>query len=261
MGTNVSSQLVESTTKIVNEAMTNIANDSSNITKSSAMGYQTATVNAQGAQLVRCPITITQDANVTSQAFADSRTNYQTDLTNTLATKLQEQIDQKLSQVNKELNIGQTNVADITTRSKAYIENNLATIIKSSISNVVDVSAGSTQTATINLQGVRCVDSPQGIRQEALIAVMAQNISQSAVTNIIKNSVSTDIQKKIEQSVAQTNSGINPFALVGIILLVLVLIGSAVFFVPKMLKKKSSATASTIPPPPPIATAGTNPSK
>lgn len=227
MGTNISKQVIDSTTSITQKVLNEFVNTAETEAIARAYSNQEAVIDATGARLYKCPVTIEQDAKVTAASFGDTSNQLSNNLANELKAQIKEKLEQTLQQANKDLNLFQTNFSDVRTKSSTYIDTELTNIIKNGIKNTVVSEGVSGQKATIILRGADCVESPATITQKALIDIMARNISKSIVENTIKNSISAEVDKEIKQKVEQTNAGLN-IAIVAIIIL-LVIVGGAGF--------------------------------
>ena len=228
MGTNVSNQVVDNTTEIVQDVITSVVSRVENQATTSAYVKQNVTLDLHGAKLTNCPTKVTQNAQVTALALGDFNNDLSAQITNELSAKLAEEIQQTLDQLNSGINFGQTNVANVVAESKAYIEQHLQSYVEQTIKNTVQTQGSTDQNAIINLAGVVCKNSPIGVDQDALIEVMSQNLSQTVVDNVIDNTTAADVAKKVEQEVTQTNEGLELG--IGLIILALVILG-VVFFV------------------------------
>lgn len=236
MGTNISHQTIDSTTAIVQNVMNQITTSITNEAILNAYTNQHAELDGSGGNFKRCPIKITQNASTTALAFGDVSNGLTSQLDNQLQAKLKEELSNTLEQLNKGINFGQTNIADVRTRTNTYIEQNLKNIINQSIKNTVSTTGKHDQFAKINLKGANCIDSSAGIDQESMMNLMAQNIANNIVENVVKNSAVADIEKKVEQKVSQINSGLDLG--IGLIIGFIILIGIFSFFAKSFLASK-----------------------
>lgn len=223
MGANYSRQVVDSTTEIVQNVMNSISNEVDAQTIINSYLRQNAEIKAVGANLRNCRFTITQDASNTALAFGDTNNALTNKLENELKAKLNEIIEQKLTQLNKDLNLGQFNIGDVISRTRTYISQNLSTYIKNGIRLVVQTNGVTDQSARIDLSGANCVGSVTEINQKGIMNLMAKNISQNIVDNTVKNSAVADVEKKISQDISQTNAGLN-LAIGGLIFILIAVI-------------------------------------
>jgi hypothetical protein len=224
MGTNISRQQVDSTTELVQNVMNEVITSSTNQTIVNAYTNQHAEIDAHGANLTRCPLTITQNASTTALALGDVSNGLTAQLDNKLQAALNEKFDQTLKQLNEGINFGQTNVADVTTRTRTYLEQNLKNVINQSVTNVVQTTGKTDQNAKINLAGATCVDSPAGIDQKVVTNLISKNIAQTVVDNTVKNATEAEITKAVEQKVEQINKGLD-FGIIIIVVIILALLG------------------------------------
>jgi hypothetical protein len=219
MGTNISKQSVESLTSVVNNSLMKVttALKNENLTKQSS--YQSMSINATR---VSCAgIIATQEAEVIANVMANNSSEIANKMKADLINSVKKEITNTLKQTNKDLNLGQTNIAALDLSSKSYIENNLEFDIKTGITNTVSVSQDGSQIMNFNITDFTC---PNGgtltFNQRSTMTVVAENISKNIVDNTIKAAVTNDIKEKLKQDVAQLNKGIDIFAMFAVLIIV-----------------------------------------
>ena len=124
MGTNVSSQMVESTTEIVNNSLTEISNDIQNNVSSYSSARQAMNISWKNVK-IDCGIDISQTASVSVSAMLQNTNKLASDLSNKLSAKLTETITNDLKQANKGLNLLSTNVGVSQQKTSSYLSNNI----------------------------------------------------------------------------------------------------------------------------------------
>lgn len=229
MGANVSNQSISSLSRIItntlNKSITNIKN-TVNVKQYIKQDMDLA------IDSVNCDLHISQEGKLIGNLVLKNNAKLIQQVKNDAASKLQELVKNKLDQVNKGLNLGQMNIANVHTTTNTFIENNLSNIIRDEISSTISSSSDIDQKITLHVGSWDCKEGST-ISQSGIIKTLASNISTSIVDNFMTNKSVTDIQKKVEQSVSQKNIGLD-FS----IILVLVIVGGY-FIGKKFLGKKT----------------------
>jgi hypothetical protein len=139
MGTNISKQSVESLTSVVNNSLMKVTTELKNENLTQQSSYQLMDINMDGVR--GCMgINATQEAEVTANVMAANSSVIANKMKADLMNSIKKEITNTLNQTNKDLNLGQTNIAALDLSSKSYIENNLEFDIKTGITNTVSVS-------------------------------------------------------------------------------------------------------------------------
>ena len=223
MGVNVSSQMTDSLTVLINESMTKISNDSTNVARgySSArqrmvidMGY----VNTKGGNFI-----IGQTLDLNMSTMLNNVSTFSSDMANDLTAKLQKTVAASLAQSNSDLNLGQTNISAQDIVSRTVTHNSVANAVSTSISNVVTTTSDNVQYLHVKLLGLDTGGGDSIITQEAIIRQLSENIAANIVNNVIKNSLSADVIEKIDLAADQKNKGVDIFAMFTIFIVVVVL--------------------------------------
>ena len=218
MGANVSSQLNESTTKVVNNVLTDIAVKIDNSVQSVQNIDQTTNFSMVDSK-VGGDVNISQEATMTVTAILEADTNLKNEIANEIKTKLKETMANTVRQANTDLNIGQANIAVAINRTNSYIETNIQNLLSTGISNSVK-NVGKTKTV-LNMEVIRSeVGGDLNITQKAQITAISKNIAKTIVENSIKNALTTDITKDLTNTADQKNTGINLIAGLGLIVVI-----------------------------------------
>ena len=152
MGANISSQLNESTTKVVNNVLTDIAVKIDNSVQSVQNIDQTTNFSMVDSK-VGGDINISQEATMTVTAILEADTNLKNEIANEIKTKLKETMANTVKQANTDLNIGQANIAVAINKTNSYIENNIQNLLSTGVSNSVK-NVGKTKTI-LNMEVIR----------------------------------------------------------------------------------------------------------
>jgi hypothetical protein len=221
MGTNISKQSVESLTSVVNNSLMKVTTELKNENLTQQSSYQLMDINMDGVR--GCMgINATQEAEVTANVMAANSSVIANKMKADLMNSIKKEITNTLNQTNKDLNLGQTNIAALDLSSKSYIENNLEFDIKTGITNTVSVSQDGSQIMRYNIKDFKCLNGGAlNFTQSLAMKVVAENISKNIVNNTIKAAVTNDIKEKLEQKVAQLNKGIDIFAMFAVLVIVI----------------------------------------
>lgn len=209
MGTNYSSQSIESITKITTDVMTNI---STNILNNSTIRQklkQTANIIIENADLQKCQINVTQSAELSASLLMKNTSDLSNAISNEIMNKVIAELTTKATQVNKDLNLGQTNISDMNIRIKNHISNNLKTIVETTIKNSTEIDQDGEQLLRANLRGIRCKNSVFNFDQSFLMSAVSKNIAENIVSSTIQNTMTNEMKQKLKADAEQKNAGLN----------------------------------------------------
>ena len=222
MGANVSNQMIESTTSIVSNAMTEISTTVNSSTSSYTAATQEMPVRIKGLRMTNSSITFNQKADLAVTTMLESSNELSNDLTNKLKATLKETMMNELTQANEGLNLGQLNISNSQQSTRTYIENNVENIIKTAINNSVSQTTDGRQYMPVDVENVIMKGSSIVFNQEMQIKAIAKNVSTSIVKNVIKNALTADVTKDLTNKTEQLNKGLDMFAIFGLIAVVIV---------------------------------------
>jgi hypothetical protein len=222
MGANVSNQMIESTSSIVSKAMTEISTTVNSSTSSYTAATQEMPVRIKGLRMTNSSITFNQKADLAVTTMLESSNELSNDLTNKLKATLKETMLNELTQANEGLNLGQLNISNSQQSTSTYIENNVENIIKTAINNSVSQTTDGRQYMPVDVENVIMKGSSIVFNQEMQIKAIAKNVSTSIVKNVIKNALTSKVTKDLTSKTEQLNKGLNIFAIVGLIVVVVI---------------------------------------
>ena len=208
MGANISTQNIESMTKQINKTLTDVSTTQSNTSQSTNSSKQSVFLDLSYSK--NCKAKISQISNSNLSAMSQFSSEISNEVANQLKNKLNEEIAQIVKQKNEGINFGQTNVSDLRAISDTYVENNMQTIIKAQINNLISNTNSVEQNVFIKARNMECdpKDPSIVIDQKAVIEQISSNIANTLVKNAIKNVAENDVAKKITQTSDQTNAGL-----------------------------------------------------
>ena len=222
MGANVSNQMIESTTSIVSNAMTEISTTVNSSTSSYTAATQEMPVYIKGLTMINSDITFNQTADIRVSTMLENSTKLSHDLANKLKATLKETMVNDLTQANEGLNLGQLNTSNSQQSTSTYIENNVENIIRSTINNEVTQNINGVQSMPVTLLDVTMKGSSITFNQEMQIEAIAKNVSTNIVKNVIKNVLTADVTKDLTNKTEQLNKGLDMFAIFGLIAVVII---------------------------------------
>jgi membrane-associated HD superfamily phosphohydrolase len=220
MGANISKQTVESTTEIVSRALTSIKLSVTNKTSSYVSAEQVMSINLRNMKSDDFNLDITQKADIDLSTMLDSKNNLASDIANRIKAELTEQLANDLKQSNKDLNLGQMNISQSEIKGRAYLNQNLETLISSEVNNIVETKANGKQVINIDMSDSIFKKANIRISQDMIIKLLAKNIANNIINNVVENSMTSEIKKEMKNKAEQINSGVNLFAIIGVIILV-----------------------------------------
>ena len=222
MGANVSNQMIENTTSMVSNAMTEIATTVNSSTSSYTTATQEMPVKIKGLRMTNSLITFNQKADLAVTTMLESSNELSNDLTNKLKATLKETMMNELTQANEGRNFGRLNISNSEQSTSTYIENNVENIIKTAINNSVSQTTDGRQYMPVDVENVIMKGSSIVFNQDMQIKAIAKNISTSIVQNVIKNALTADVTKDLTNKTEQLNKGLDIFAIFGLIAVVIV---------------------------------------
>ena len=218
MGANVSSQAIESTSKIVTNAMTHISTNITNKTNTQLKSNQRISVKFKRVQ--GCSYHINQRAKLTGSVMMNNTAELANDVSNAIKSSIKETLSNELKQANKGLNIGAMNASKARMISDTFIENNLTNIIGTEIQNLNDTGADGIQRIELEFEDISCRPGQSiNVDQDMLIELASKNISNTLVNNVLKNILDSGIEKDMKNKLDQKNAGLLGGGFVGLFLL------------------------------------------
>jgi hypothetical protein len=227
MGTNISKQCTQSITGIVNESLTQISTNINNGVSTHIKSTQRINIRISGSAHFDT-LNLNQTLSSSSTSILKADTNMMNDIANTMTTKIKEELSTQLKQVNKDLNLGQTNVGVQETVSATFISNIIKTSMNQTINNMVTTTSDNIQEVNLIIDE-KTSGSVINITQKQEIEVISQNLASNIVANVLKNLTTSDIDKQIKLAADQLNSGIDVFGIFMIIGLIVLVIGGVYF--------------------------------
>jgi hypothetical protein len=224
MGGNISKQLMDDSTKIVNESLMKVSTNIKESTSSSASSTQVMNVRFTG-DLNCTNVSLKQVSSVILNVINNSKSEVSNELAAEITDKISEKLSQAAEQKNSGLNLGQVNSAELQTMMNTYIKNSMTSIIENNISKMFSQSSDGTQQINFDATNINCENL--NIDQDMVIQQISENIVSDAVSNAIKHVASTDVAKEASQKTEQTNEGLTLFG--GGFIIILVLAGIFLF--------------------------------
>ena len=224
MGGNNSKQLMDDSTKIVNESLMKVSTNIKESTSSSASSTQVMNVRLTG-DLNCTNVSLKQVSSVILNVINNSKSEVSNELAAEITDKISEKLSQAAEQKNSGLNLGQVNSAELQTMMNTYIKNSMTSIIENNISKMFSQSSDGTQQINFDATNINCENL--NIDQDMVIQQISENIVSDAVSNAIKHVASTDVAKEASQKTEQTNEGLTLFG--GGFIIILVLAGIFLF--------------------------------
>jgi hypothetical protein len=226
MGTAVSKQDIESTTKLVSEAMTHAITKIENKSSTYTSSDQYMRVTIQNANINCGNITVSQRAVVTIQNILDNKSDIANEMITELTDELTEKITNDVEHKLKGINIGSTSVSEATNKATSIIQQELNTIIENSISNTISTTTENKQVMFFDLvdSTLKCPSSGKlVIDQDATITAISQNISAALLDNISDSILDKKMIKDVQNKQKTEMEGVNLAAILAIVAFVFAL--------------------------------------
>lgn len=231
MGANASNMIYNTVNQTMTDISTNVMTNVTNNTSATANVSQTINVEVGPRGVLECGskgINFTQDGKASLTALGSLSNKQVANLANEMESKFKSTLEAKLKQKNSQLNLGQANIANIAENVSNVVKNNIHTVVKNSIRNTITVDAATNQVQGLYIDG-KVSGGDCNFDQKSTVTLVAQGITSQMSKIVQSNKAVTTAVNKSTATVSQTNTGINIFA--GVIALLLILgIGGAVSF-------------------------------
>lgn len=160
------------------------------------------------------------DNSVVINQLAESQVTAQmkTDLTN----KATSEVFKEISQKNKGLNINQENSSDERTNITQMIKNAVSQAISGRADNFNRTEVNGVQTIEFINNGVIKSDGDLILSNKSINDINNSQTATSVVNAVMDTVIKNDLTSKYTFKLSQTNEGIDPFAILGMILMIIV---------------------------------------
>ncbi len=235
MGTNVSKQATTLINETITDQSTKIMNKSDMYTESDAKAVQDMDVTLDVGESINCNWSFIQNMKVKNRVYSKIDEKKQMDIVRDLTLKMKSEIQNKVDQELKDLNLFQTNISDIENYTRNYDYHDLSLRVANSLAVRVNsaINANQSQKLSLKFGKIDCSkDDVEGL-------TVAQNID---IENIVENVVSSehvvnavtefakDLDSLVVNETKQKATGINPmmfllFLLIIPIIIIMVILG------------------------------------
>lgn len=231
MGQNYSNSKIESMTKVTNNILSKVSQSFENSAESRNWQQNMIQIDLSDARVRGCGLNVSQRSTVAVQAMVNATTQISNEMATELKNSIEKEISNSIEQVNKGLNLGQSNVANMTTRTMSEINNKVQSIIETSIKNSVKVDTENSNVIIFKAPRATFECRPGEkleFSQEAITKSVAANISSSMIENIMKTTAINELKEKVSNSIKQKNEGLDT-AMLLLSLLPLLIIGFIIY--------------------------------
>jgi hypothetical protein len=226
MGANLSVQTNKTISTVVNDTITESVAKMTNTVETLTSLEQNVIVNIYGGDIAG-DIKVSQKGKIAVKILTKLDNSAMAEITNKIQTKLKQQVEQGSKQKNQGINLGQLNTSIQVQEMDTFVQNNVRNIVKTEIDNVITNRVSGKQQVSINLVDVN-LGGDMVISQDALIKNIADNVAKNIISTVVDNKLITDIDQAGKQSSIMENIGVDPMALFGIIIAVVMLVVAAI---------------------------------
>ena len=213
MGTNISVQDNESLTSIVNKSVTKTASEFKNSSTTSSSSDQTISVKI--IKSITGNINASMKTSIGVTAILQADTNVMTKLTNDLTANVNKRLNNNLTQLNKELNFGQTNVASVKNKTVNNTVNDVTNSVTLGVQNSVEMDVSGKQITAFIIDQSKIGNMT--INMESIITALSSNIAKAIADTSVKNTLDSKEITDLTNTVSQTNDGLDVMAFMTII--------------------------------------------
>jgi hypothetical protein len=218
-GENEISNTNKQTTNVITESLSSISNDLTNEIRQDVTASQKMTINAGNITLsgegTECNITATQDMAVGVHGVLSAVTSLDSTQMAELATKVANSQSQQLEQVNKKLNLGNSNKAKVDNDITTHIQNEMTSIVNNSIKNMNMTTVSTSQENIIKLGDITAMDGAKcnlEFNQNMALDIVSEQMSDQVTSSLQSLKTYTDVSNKQSTAISQLNEGIEPMA-------------------------------------------------
>lgn len=218
-GENEVSNTNKQTTDVITNSLSSISNDLTNEIKQDVTAVQKMNIEAGNITLsgegTECNIEATQDMAVGVHGVLSAVTKLDSAQMAELSTKVSNSQSQQLEQVNKKLNLGNSNKAEVDNEIKTHIESNMESIVSNSITNMNMTTVSTAQENIVKLGDITAMDGAKcnfKFNQNMALDIVSEQISDQTSTSLQSLKSYSDVANKQSTAISQLNEGIEPMA-------------------------------------------------
>jgi len=218
-GENEVSNTNKQTTDVITNSLSSISNDLTNeirqdVTASQKMNIQAGNITLSG-EGTECNIKATQDMAIGVHSVLSAVTSLDSTQMADLATKVSNSQSQQLEQVNKKLNLGNSNKAEVDNEIRTHIESNMESIVSNSIMNMNMTTVSTSQENIVKLGDITAMDGAKcnlEFNQNMALDIVSEQMSDQAASSLQSLKSYSDVANKQTTAISQLNEGIEPMA-------------------------------------------------
>jgi hypothetical protein len=218
-GKNEISNTNKQTTDVITNSLSSISNDLTNeirqdVTAAQKMNIQAGNITLSG-EGTECNIKTTQDMAIGVHSVLSAVTSLDSTQMADLATKVANSQSQQLEQVNKKLNLGNSNKAKVDNEIRTHIESNMESIVSNSIMNMNMTTVSTSQENIVKLGDITAMDGAKcnlEFNQNMALDIVSEQMSDQAASSLQSLKSYSDVANKQTTAISQLNEGIEPMA-------------------------------------------------
>lgn len=221
-GENEISNTNKQTTDVITNSLSSISNDLTNEIRQDVTASQKMTIDAGNITLTgagtECNINSTQDMAVGVHGVLSAVTRLDSSQMAELAAKVSNSQSQQLEQVNKKLNLGNSNKAEVDNEIKTHIESNMESIVSNSIKNMNMTTVSTSQENIVKLGDITAMDGAKcnlEFNQNMALDIVSKQMSDQVSSSLQSLKSYSDVANKQSTAISQLNEGIEPMASFG----------------------------------------------
>ena len=210
------------TTDVITNSLSSISNDLTNEIRQDVTAVQKMNIEAGNITLsgqgTECTIKATQDMAVGVQGVLNAVTKLDSQTNGGIVTKVSNSQSQQIEQVNKKLNLGNSNKANVDNEIKTHIESNMESIVSNSITNMNMTTVSTAQENIVKLGDITAMDGAKcnlEFNQNMALDIVSEQISDQTSTSLQSLKSYSDVTNKQTTAISQLNEGIEPMASCG----------------------------------------------
>lgn len=194
-------------TTIINETIQNFINENSQKVSASSLAGQN--VKFKAGNLKGCNFDVIQKMDVQVQSTGELNTNSLSDLKKEVKNKLDEKLKNELKNKSGFMNLEVgTSKQELETKMAKHIENKLNQTITNKNYAEILASSVAIQGTDITLGDIDCTSGGDiKINQDLAARVIAENLSELIVDNLVDDTFDNDLKTKVDQSLLAESFG------------------------------------------------------
>lgn len=236
MGSNQSTSSSTSISEILNTSITEHTQSTRDSLQQRLQMSQTQNIRVGDIDINGdCRFSVNQTMTAELSATLQALHNMSSDTISSISADVAQQLETRLTQVNEELNLGQSNEASSSSYTRNSIENAIRNTQEQMSETFMDMGAVMNQEQDIELGNIKCTGSGEiELNQTMVIDMFASQVSETLFSATSDNQALASAAQSITTSIEQKNKGVDVMASCVTSIIVIIIICACFIILPLM---------------------------